>query len=145
MHIRPFCPDDQFAVKNLILAGLAERWGLLDPTQNPDLDDIAQTYADSTFLVAELDGWVVGTGALVRKTAAEGQILRMSVDPTVRRQQIGRRLLAALVEAAQQQQIRRLVLETTATWESAIAFYTACGFVPIGEFDGDLYFEYVLM
>ncbi|MCP4415536.1 MAG: hypothetical protein GY805_02870, partial [Chloroflexi bacterium] len=42
--IRPFHPQDQSATKQLILAGLVEHWGELDPSLNPDLNDIARSY-----------------------------------------------------------------------------------------------------
>lgn len=50
--ILPFQPENQEDVKKLILAGLVEHWGKLDPTKNPDLNDIANSYAQSVFFVA---------------------------------------------------------------------------------------------
>jgi hypothetical protein len=41
LTISPFHPADQAAARTLILAGLQERWGHLDPRYNADLDDIA--------------------------------------------------------------------------------------------------------
>ena len=52
--VKPFQPEDQAAVKNLILAGLAEHWGELDLSKNPDLNDITSTYASGAFFVAWL-------------------------------------------------------------------------------------------
>jgi hypothetical protein len=63
--IKPFQPEDQEEVKQLVLAGLVEHWGSLDPTRNPDLNDIAQTYAQDIFLVAWEGDKIIGTGALV--------------------------------------------------------------------------------
>ena len=40
--ILPFQPENQAEVKNLILAGLAEHWGMIDPSKNPDLNDIVR-------------------------------------------------------------------------------------------------------
>ena len=57
-------PANQTAVRALILAGLEERWGWLDPTMNPDLDDMISTYRDAQTVVAHVDGVVVGTGTL---------------------------------------------------------------------------------
>jgi hypothetical protein len=42
--IRPFHPNDQNAAQQLILDGLREHWGELDPTLNGDLDDIMGSY-----------------------------------------------------------------------------------------------------
>src|SRR5215471_6453753 len=57
--IVPFQSANQAAVKGLILAGLTEHWGALDPTKNLDLHDIGVTYAQATFLVAWWHGAVV--------------------------------------------------------------------------------------
>ena len=62
LEIRPFQPSDQAIAKQLILEGLAEHWGTLDPTLNPDLNDIAQSYTEGNFIVALLDGHIIGTG-----------------------------------------------------------------------------------
>jgi len=40
---RRFEPKDQAAVQALILAGLRDRWGSLDPSLNRDLHDIGST------------------------------------------------------------------------------------------------------
>ncbi len=63
--IKPFESEDQDAVRSLILAGLAEHGGEIDPTLNPDLNDIRDSYNDATFLVAWLDGRIIGSGALI--------------------------------------------------------------------------------
>ena len=139
--IRPFRPADQVPVRRLILAGLAERWGRLDPAKNQDLQDVAGSYAAGVFLVALLGDEVVGTGALVPEAAGVGRIVRMSVARRLRRQGVGRQLLQALLVEARARGYRRLVLETTATWEDAVAFYRRQGFRPVGERSGDLHLE----
>lgn len=138
--IRDFKREDQQAARSLILEGLAERWEALDPTLNPDLDDIACTYAAAVFLVAVERGQLVGTGALIPEAAGVGRIVRMSVARSHRRHGIGRRLLQALLQRARALGYCQLVLETTATWVDAIAFYQAHDFHPIAERDGDLHF-----
>lgn len=139
-RIRVFRPADQAAARTLILRGLAERWGELDETRNPDLDDIADHYADGLFLVAVDDGQIVATGALIPEGERVGRVVRMSVARDRRRRGIGRQMLYALWEAAIQRGYRRLVLETTATWVDAVAFYRAHGFRPVGEQHGDMHF-----
>ncbi len=59
--LQPFCPADQAEAKDLILTGLVEHWGTLDPTKNPDLNEIGVTYRGATFLVARLAGRMVAT------------------------------------------------------------------------------------
>ena len=63
--IRPFAATDQDAARWLILEGLGGHFGFIDETMNPDLDDIALTFSDAVFLVAEIDGVIVGTGGLM--------------------------------------------------------------------------------
>jgi len=138
--ILPFQPEDQPAVRALILAGLAEHWGTLDPALNPDLEDIASSYASALFLVAWQGSRIVGTGALVPRPQAAAEIVRMSVAPALRRQGIGRSILQSLCDHARLQGLRQIILETTATWQDAIAFYQRFGFHITHYLDGDVYF-----
>lgn len=138
--IRPFHPADQEAVKALILDGLVGHWGWLDPTLNPDLNDIAKSYAHATFLVAEQQGRITGCGALVPRSNEMAEIVRMSVAGAIRRQGLGTRLLEALCQAARAQGFRRLTLETTQTWQEVIQFYLRFGFKITHYQDGDVYF-----
>jgi N-acetylglutamate synthase-like GNAT family acetyltransferase len=126
--LRPFHPHDQQQAQSLILAGLEEHWGRLDPALNPDLQDIAASYADAIFLVAECDGRIVGTGALTNQTAEQAEIVRMSVAADMRRQGVGRLILDGLTAAARRQGVARIALETTADWQEVVAFYQRCGF-----------------
>ncbi|MBN2391171.1 MAG: GNAT family N-acetyltransferase [Anaerolineae bacterium] len=138
--IRSFHPEDQGAVKALILAGLEEHWGVLDLTKNPDLNDIAASYGDAVFLTAWSGERLVGTGALVHEAEGVARIVRMSVAVDMRRCGVGRALLARLCEEAQSAGYRRIVLETTSEWRDAIAFYARFGFRITGAWDGDTHF-----
>jgi GNAT superfamily N-acetyltransferase len=83
----------QEAFRLLVLDGMAERWGSVDESLNPDLDDIDTHYGNDCVLVA-LDGpLVVGTGVLLLR-AADGEIVRMSVHRHYRRRGIAKKLLA---------------------------------------------------
>lgn len=146
VQIRPFQPQDQAATKQLILAGLTEHWGTLNPDLNPDLNDIAATYAGQTFLVAVLNGQIVGCGALIVEDGEKGygRIVRMSVQKSLRRHKIGQQILHRLELAAQQRQINKIVLETTQTWANAIAFYQAAGYKITHHANGDTHFEKTL-
>ena len=121
-------PDLHDAVRALILEGLGEHWGTVDPSLNRDLDDIAASYADGTTLVACLDDRVVGTGTVVRRDRDTAEIVRMSVAPAFRRSGLGRRLVDSLVDAARSWGMTRVVLETTADWTEVVQFYERCGF-----------------
>jgi len=138
--LRPFHPEDQPAVKALILAGLKEYWGTLDPSLNPDLNHIASTYAGATFLVACEGVRIIGAGVLKARDTDAGEIVRMSVARDMRRRGIGRRILDALIEAGRERGYARIILETTQTWAGAIAFYQNAGFETTHHQDGDVYF-----
>ncbi len=139
----PFEPRDQMEVKQLILDGLAEHFGVLDPTKNSDLDDIATSYANATFLVArsQTERCIVGCGALVPRSPQHGEIVRMSVRNTLRGQGIGTMVLNALCDAARAQGMSRIILETTETWSDAVAFYTRNQFRITHFLDGEVYLE----
>ena len=139
--ILPFQPEDQSEVKKLILAGLKEHWGVLDPTKNPDLNDIGLTYAEAIFLVARQNDKIIGTGALVPKPDGTAEIVRMSVAANLRRKGIGRKILQKLSEQAKRNGYKRLVLETTETWTEVIEFYQRFGFQITHHCDGDVYFS----
>jgi putative acetyltransferase len=141
LNILAFQAEDQAAVKDLILAGLVEHYGFLDPTKNPDLNDIAITYADATFLVAWLDGEIVGTGALMPRSPETAEIVRMSVAAKMRRKHIGRQILQELIQRARKAGYRRVILETTETWSEVIQFYLNHGFRITYYQDGDVFFE----
>jgi putative acetyltransferase len=139
--LMPFQPQDQSSVKQLILAGMQEHWGKLDPSKNPDLDDIHTHYAGAVFLVARSGQRIVGTGALIPHSNLVGEIVRMSVSSDQRRNGIGKKILQALIKQAHTLGYQRLILETTSTWQEVIQFYLHCGFITTHTQDGDTYFE----
>ena len=144
IQVRPFHPQDQTVVKQLVLAGLAEHWGVLDPNLNPDLNDIASSYVGETFLVIVQEGEIIGCGALIEEEGGGeryGRIVRMSVKEENRRQGLGQLILHQLQNTAQQRQFHKIVLETTETWHEVVAFYQANGFQITYHQDGDTHFE----
>jgi len=141
IKIKPFTRDDQKKTKNLINEGLGEHWGTIDPTQNPDLDNITTSYQSGSFLVAWLGSDIVGTGALIHYSDLVGQIARMSVAKHQRRLGIGTRILDALVQQAKHLGFKKIILETTHSWDGVIQFYLANGFVITHEKNGDVYFS----
>jgi GNAT superfamily N-acetyltransferase len=68
----------------------------------------------------------------------------MSVARDCRRQGIGTLILEGLLQAARERGYKRVVLETTASWESAVRFYGSRGFIPTGVQGGDQYYELAL-
>ena len=141
INLKPFQPTDQPAAKALILDGLVDHWGFLDESKNPDLDDIAASYADGTFLVAWRDDEIIGTGAFKPHSAKQVEIIRMSVKKELRRQGIGQQILDELCQRAAQAGYSKVILETTETWQDVIDFYLRYGFEITHHLDGDVYFR----
>ena len=125
MIIRSFEPCDQNAARQLILTSLGEHFGFIDETCNPDLDDIAANYIEPghTFVVAEIEAKLVGTGALITEREGTGRLVRMSVSQKHRRKGIGRALVTYLLDIARQQGFTRVVVTTEPDWEDAIGLY----------------------
>jgi putative acetyltransferase len=129
MLIRAFEPRDQDAARRLILAGLGEHFGWIDETCNSDLDDIAANYLQPghVFLVAQVDGGLVGTGALLNEGANGGRLVRISVLRTRRRQGVGRAIVMCLLDAARHCGLRRVRVATEPDWGDALRLYESCG------------------
>jgi GNAT superfamily N-acetyltransferase len=141
--IRNFRPSDQQTVKTLILQGLAEHFGHLNPNLNPDLNDIHHSYvqAGHHFVVAEMDGEIVGTAALVNESPGVGRIVRVTVRPDQRRAGIGRILVEHLLQTAFEQGFNQLLVETNLDWYDAIRLYERCGFREYGRDDESIHFS----
>lgn len=146
LHIRPFQSTDQAAGQTLILAGLAERWGTLDPALNPDLEDIYSSYVlrGNLFVVAEENGQIVGTGGLVQEEPGVGRIVRVSVSTQWRGRGLGRTISQRLIAAGQQRGYHTLLVETNDDWHSAIGLYQGIGFVPYARRNGELHMRLFL-
>ncbi|MBI5302289.1 MAG: GNAT family N-acetyltransferase [Chloroflexi bacterium] len=144
--IRPFKPSDQAPVRRLILAGLGEHFGWIDETRNPDLDDITTHYIarGNTFLVAENNGEIVGTGALIAESENTGRIVRMSVSRMCRREGIGRALVKHLLDVARQEGFIQVRVSTEPDWQDAIGLYKHCDFTEYKHDEIGAYFSLAL-
>ena len=136
LKIRPFLPQDQKTAQALILQGLGEHFGRIDPTLNPDLDDIFQTYvqAGHYFIVIENGEEIVGTAALITESPGVGRIVRVTVKPNQRRAGIGRALVQHLLQKATEIGYSQVLVETNLDWHDAIRLYERNGFE---EYDRD--------
>jgi ribosomal-protein-alanine N-acetyltransferase len=85
----------------------------------------------STLLVA-LDGEQVVGWAGMESVCGEGSVTNIAVLPAFRRQGVGRRLTAALIEQARRQECEFLMLEVRVSNTPAIALYEELGFARIG-------------
>ena len=143
IRIRPFTPTDQAAVKQLILNGLGGHFGFIDETMNPDLDDIWQYYVTpgNVFVVTEIEGQIVGSGALIEEEKGVGRLVRMSVSAEYQRRGIGRQLVQHLIQKASEQRYQCLLVETNHDWYDAIGLYQNCGFREYGRDEESVYFQ----
>lgn len=128
IEIRPFRAEDQTMARQLILAGLGEHFGIINEELNPDLDDIAASYAGDLFLVAEQAGVIVGCGALTYEGDGIARVQHKSVRRAFRRQGIAGAILERLIADARLLWCWRVVLET-GFWDDSVGFYTSRGFV----------------
>jgi GNAT superfamily N-acetyltransferase len=126
--VRHFHQSDQNAARALILAGLGEHFAFIDDALNPDLDDITSAYREGVFLVAERDGTIAGTGALMFEGAGVARVSRMFTAADFRRGGIATAILSGLIEEARRAACTKVVLSTNDDWYDALAFYRAFGF-----------------
>ena len=133
MDINPETPDQPEVAQ--FFAASEAYMGALYPAESNHFVDAAALKADNvTFLVARREGVAVGCGAIVRALDGTAEIKRMWVDPAVRGEQIGRRLLEALIAAAWASGVTTLQLETGILQPEAIGLYKRHGFVERGPF-----------
>lgn len=132
LHLRNFTPSDQATIRAMILAGFATRYAQIDETLNPDIDDIHAHYSaqGETFLVAEMDGQIIGCGALIRENGSDetARIVRVSVDQAQARRGIGRMISMALLQNARLRGFHEVLVETNDDWDSALRLYQGLGF-----------------
>jgi ribosomal-protein-alanine N-acetyltransferase len=82
-------------------------------------------------LVAEIGGSVSGF-VVCRFVAGEGEILNVAVAPSHRREGVGSRLLAEVMEEAKAKRVQRVYLEVRESNGTAITFYEKHGFAKSG-------------
>ena len=107
---------------------------VVPPGDFPDLIDVVGNYllAGGEFLVAELDGHVVGMGGLQPIRPGEAAIVRLRVHPATRRRGVGRSLVAALEHRARQAGVHTLRLTTATNQPEAMAFFRSLAYEQAG-------------
>jgi ribosomal protein S18 acetylase RimI-like enzyme len=129
-RIRRYQPDDAPAVWQLHNRALHEvgAHGGNGPWDD-DLHHVEEVYLrGGEFLVAEVEGQVVGMGALHRVSSEQAEVKRMRVDPDHQRKGLGRAILAALEKRAKELGCRSLVLDTTTRQVGAQKLYESFGY-----------------
>lgn len=142
-------PQTHHQTRQLILAGLEEHWGELDPSLNPELDDMLAAYSSGYTVTVtganQPQAGVIGTGTVLPRGNADAEIVRMSVATEMRRSGLGRAIVAHLEAWARATGVQRVVLETTSAWTEVVAFYLSCGYTIThteqSDFGEDTWFE----
>ena len=110
---------------------------LYEPEANHILSIEELLAPDVTFLAAWRGDRVVATGAVRRKVDSDhGEVKRMYVEPSLRGQRIGSRLLSALEGELRSQGVALARLETGAAQFEAVRLYERCGYTRCGPFGG---------
>ena len=113
-------------------AELDERYGV------PDIDDGIQRHELQAAVIVRVHGEAVATGALRYPAPAfgpgVGEIKRMFVQPSHRRQGLSRLVLLELEAIATERGLNRLVLETGVLQPEAIGLYLSEGYLPIDNY-----------
>ncbi len=130
IEIVPARPDADAAPSLLAALGadLVERYGDEEGEQVAPLDPDALAPPWGAFLVARLDGDVVGCGGLRHLVPGVGELLRIYVVPGARGHGVGRAILQALEDAARELRYRSVRLETGLRQPEAIGLYEGAGF-----------------
>ena len=145
-NIRQFSTSDQSVARQIILEGLGEHFGYIDPALNPDLGDIESYYLKSgyLFMIAELEGTVVATGALITESGKIARIVRLSVTRNQRGLGIGRAVVEHLIKEAKQRGFNQILVETNHNWYPAIKLYESCGFRQYAKDEESIHFQLIL-
>lgn len=122
---------------------LARRFpGGFDPGRSlhPDTHEFAEP--TGLFVLARLHGRAIGCGAVLFHDDEPAYVKRMWVDDAVRGMGVGRRILAALEQAARDHGAASVTLETNASLTEAVAMYRASGYVEVEPFNEEVYADH---
>jgi predicted GNAT family N-acyltransferase len=109
----------------------AIRWEVFVEEQGvPEDMELDEHDAHAVHVLAIAGGEAIGTGRLVMYAPGEGKIGRMAVLKMGRGQGAGTAIMAALTEAAKEQAMKVLILDSEV---EARPFYARLGYVPEGE------------
>ncbi|KAF9958305.1 hypothetical protein BGZ72_000617 [Mortierella alpina] len=171
IRIRSFEERDQETVRQLVLGGLAERWGSeFNPLFNQDVKDIHGYYIQrNKATVAVLEEvereMVIGCGILLplpaediydtwsaepesTKVSHEGlklaRMMRLSLSNEHRGKGYAKMIIQYLVDEAREQKFDRVLVETERLWTSAVGVYKAAGFSIVAEDADKVHYEYLL-
>ena len=138
----PDSPDAKWCLGQYV-AELGERFDAgFDASRSIPADAGDLRPPRGTFLIARLDGRLVGCGAVKATEPGVGSIKRMWVSPEVRGTGVGRRLLLALENEAAGLGMALLRLETNRSLHEAQALYRRNGYREVAAFNDDPYADH---
>ncbi|KAF9921884.1 hypothetical protein BGZ65_010007 [Modicella reniformis] len=156
--IRNFERADQDVVRNLVLEGLAERWGSdFDPSYNQDLIDMYSYYVEhhrASVVVLEhsehedvYNTWSAEPAAL-RSAQLSGlrlcRMMRLSVSKDHRGKGYAKRIILYLVHVARRLVFDKILVETETLWVSAVNVYKSMDFDVVEAGEENVHFELTL-
>jgi len=121
--IRPFRPADIGAAAAMEAACRPQPW-------TEEIFESELSAEGRTYLVADSDALVGFAGAAV--FGEEAHVTNLLVDPAMRGQGVGRRLMIALIETAVAEGANELTLEAATSHTAARSLYSSLGFAPAG-------------
>ena len=138
--IRDYRPGDIAAFDGLNRAWLVGHGLLEEPDEAQLRDPEGQILAQGgRIFVAERDGVVIGTCAVVPWSGRELELAKLAVSPNARGQGVGRRLVEACLDHARATGAPRVVLLSNSQLTSALKLYRGLGFVPAPVPEGSHY------
>ena len=132
IRIVPFAPRHGAAWKALNEAWIT-RYFALEPKDRLVLDDPAGQVLNKggVIFIAEKHGEPVGCIAIVPMDDGGFEMVKMAVDERAQGGGIGRKLIAACIEAGKAAGAIRLYLETNSSLAPALHLYRSAGFVDL--------------
>ncbi|MFC7058706.1 GNAT family N-acetyltransferase [Halovenus salina] len=139
-EIRRFQPGDGDRIRELNDVAMATTPEYEPAIPDEDLRDVQANYldGDGEFLVAVVDGTIVGMGAyatpnewkeeFIHVDSRTVELTRMRVDPEYHGQGVGSALYHELEQRARQDGYERLLLDTGVENDVARGFYESLGF-----------------
>lgn len=127
--IIPYTPEYQPDFKRLNVAWISALFALephdLEQLDHPEMHILPNNGA---IFLAQQDGAIVGTVAMIKTGEDEFELAKMSVTPAVQGQGAGNLLALAAIDYARQQRAHLVWLESNRKAQAALRLYERVGF-----------------
>ena len=129
IRIIPYSKSHHAIFKKLNLEWL-DKYGLTESHDLEVLDDPHGTIINrgGVILLAENDGEIIGSGALMQEGNGVYELAKMAVTPPMQGKGISRLLMNALMEAAKEKKAAKLTLFSNHQLQTALSLYEKYGF-----------------